>query len=65
MQLPVAEMKAEWNIPLLFCDWKSKTRELWRVTDHEFGHGWFPMIVSSNERLFAWMDEGLNTFINS
>jgi hypothetical protein len=35
------------------------------VTDHEFGHGWFPMIVSSNERLFAWMDEGLNTFINS
>jgi hypothetical protein len=23
------------------------------------------MIVSSNERLFAWMDEGLNTFINS
>jgi hypothetical protein len=22
MQLPVAEMKAEWNIPLLFCDWK-------------------------------------------
>jgi hypothetical protein len=27
-------------------------------------HGWFPMIVSSNERLFAWMDEGLNTFIN-
>jgi hypothetical protein len=23
------------------------------------------MIVGSNERLFAWMDEGLNTFINS
>lgn len=50
---------------IVFCDWKSKESELWRVTDHEFGHGWFPMIVGSNERLFAWMDEGLNTFINS
>jgi hypothetical protein len=49
----------------LFFDWQSKDRELWRVTDHEFGHGWFPMIVGSNERLFAWMDEGLNTFVNS
>ncbi|MEY4085261.1 MAG: hypothetical protein RL074_1048, partial [Bacteroidota bacterium] len=23
------------------------------------------MVVGSNERLFAWMDEGFNTFINS
>jgi hypothetical protein len=61
----VAEMKVEWNIPLLFFATGSQDRELWRVTDHEFGHGWFPMIVGSNERLFAWMDEGLNTFINS
>jgi hypothetical protein len=34
------------------------------ITDHEFGQ-WFPMIVGSNERLFAWMDEGFNAFINS
>jgi hypothetical protein len=37
----------------------------WGVTDHEFGHTWFPMIVGSNERLYGWMDEGFNTFINT
>jgi hypothetical protein len=50
---------------IVFCGWESKKDDLWGVTDHEFGHGWFPMIVGSNERLFAWMDEGFNTFINS
>ena len=33
--------------------------------DHEHGHEWFPMIVGSNERRYAWMDEGLNTYINT
>ncbi|MET0398931.1 MAG: M1 family metallopeptidase [Longimicrobiaceae bacterium] len=32
---------------------------------HEQGHEWFPMIVSSNERRYAWMDEGFNTFIDN
>ena len=47
-----------------FCRYSSKRDALWGVTDHEFGHNWFPMIVGSNERKHAWMDEGLNTFIN-
>lgn len=33
--------------------------------NHEHGHEWFPMIVGSNERRYAWMDEGLNTYINT
>lgn len=47
-----------------FCHAVSQGAELWDVTDHEFGHNWFPMIVGSNERRYAWMDEGFNTFIN-
>ncbi|HLO79758.1 MAG TPA: M1 family metallopeptidase [Chitinophagaceae bacterium] len=49
---------------IIFCSWKDKGESLWGVTDHEFGHTWFPMIVGSNERRYGWMDEGFNTFIN-
>ena len=49
---------------IVFCAHSDKKSELWGVTDHEFGHTWFPMIVGNNERKYAWMDEGFNTFIN-
>ncbi|MGU3375258.1 M1 family metallopeptidase [Chryseobacterium sp. M5A1_1a] len=32
------------------------------VVIHEVGHNFFPMIINSDERQWAWMDEGLNTF---
>ena len=50
---------------IVFCHMNSKGESLWGVTDHEFGHIWFPMIVGSNERVNGWMDEGFNTFINN
>lgn len=33
------------------------------VIIHEVGHNFFPMIVNSDERQWAWMDEGINTYL--
>ncbi|MEI7587900.1 MAG: M1 family metallopeptidase [Chitinophagia bacterium] len=50
---------------IVFCGARATRGGLMGVNDHEFGHTWFPMIVGSNERLYGWMDEGFNTFINT
>ena len=39
--------------------------DLYNVITHEVGHMWYPMTVGSDERRYAWMDEGFNTFINT
>ncbi len=44
--------------------WKAKNKNLWILVSHEIGHNWYPMIVGSDERRHAWMDEGFNTFID-
>lgn len=39
------------------------TTNIVSVIVHEVGHNFFPMIVNSDERQWAWMDEGLNSFL--
>ena len=35
------------------------------VVIHEVGHNYFPMVVNSDERQWTWMDEGINSFLDS
>ena len=49
---------------IVFDGWRDKDNELYWVTAHEIGHNWFPMIVGSDERRYAFMDEGFKTFID-
>jgi hypothetical protein len=51
--------------PMMTFDPGGPTRiDLQWVLAHELGHQWMPMVVGSNERLYPWMDEGFNTFID-
>jgi hypothetical protein len=49
---------------ILFDGKNSKGEGLFSLIAHEIGHNWFPMVVGSDERRFAFMDEGFNTFID-
>ncbi|MDP1563874.1 MAG: M1 family metallopeptidase [Pirellulaceae bacterium] len=49
---------------IIFCGGDNDRVGLYFVTSHEIGHNWFPMVVNSDERRYAWMDEGFNTFLN-
>jgi hypothetical protein len=49
---------------IVFDDMHDTGKDLFWISVHEIGHSWFPMIVGSNERRHAWMDEGMNTFID-
>ena len=49
------------NITVIGSSGDSKSLET--VIVHEVGHNWYYGILGSNERENAWMDEGLNTYI--
>jgi hypothetical protein len=50
---------------IVFDWWKASGYTLFLLGVHEVGHSWFPMIVGSDERRNAWMDEGMNTFVDA
>ena len=43
----------------------AEKRFLISVIIHEVGHFYFPMIVNSDERQWTWMDEGINSYLDS
>lgn len=51
--------------PSAWADEQEDELSLVGVVIHEVGHNWFPMIVNSDERQWTWMDEGLNSFVES
>lgn len=38
---------------------------LFNVTSHEIGHMWIPMIVGTDEKRHAWLDEGTTNFMEN
>jgi len=52
--------------PMMTCiggDWNART--LFDVEAHEIAHMWFPMQVGSDEKRYAWMDEGMAQYFQS
>lgn len=52
--------------PMMTCiggDWNA--RSLFDVEAHEIAHMWFPMMVGSDEKRYAWMDEGMAQYFQS
>ena len=40
-------------------------KDLDETMAHEIGHNWLMAVLSNNERDHAWMDEGMNTYIEN
>ena len=54
MEFPMMTIMGDYN--------NNTPRMLYAVTAHELAHMWVPMIVSTNERRYSWMDEGTTSF---
>jgi hypothetical protein len=53
----------EFPMMTLMGDYNARSdSSLYYVTAHELGHMWLPMIVGTDERRHAWMDEGMTSF---
>lgn len=54
MEFPMMTIMGDYN--------NSSAYGLYAVTAHELAHMWIPLQLASNERRYAWMDEGTTTF---
>ncbi|MDZ7658850.1 M1 family metallopeptidase [Fodinibius sp.] len=54
MEFPMMTIIGDYN--------NQSSQALYAVIAHELAHMWVPMIVSTNERHYAWMDEGTTTY---
>lgn len=53
----------EYPMMTIIADYNRHGREaLYNVTAHEINHMWIPLIVSTDERRYGWLDEGHTTF---
>ncbi|HSG48729.1 MAG TPA: M1 family metallopeptidase [Longimicrobiales bacterium] len=56
----------EFPMLTLIGDYRGRTpQDLYNVTSHELAHMWIPMVVGTNEKRYAWMDEGSTTFLEN
>jgi hypothetical protein len=62
---PVGGMEYPMFVMVHFGNSLRDSADVFGTIDHEQGHEWFPMLVGSNERRYGWMDEGINTYINT
>lgn len=54
MEFPMMTLIGDYN--------ERGARALYSVIAHEFGHMWLPMVVGTDEKRYAWMDEGSTSF---
>ncbi len=53
----------EMEYPMMVNDTTIGFKEVYELTTHEIFHSYFPFYMGINETNYAWMDEGINSFI--
>ena len=45
--------------------WSEALQDFDNILAHELGHTWFYGVLANNERAYAWLDEGFNTYVEN
>ncbi|HSJ14529.1 MAG TPA: M1 family metallopeptidase [Longimicrobiales bacterium] len=54
MEYPMMSLIGDYN--------DARDEDLYNVIAHEIAHMWVPMLISTDERRYSWLDEGTTTF---